>query len=112
MKLLGSEYNEVTGITVEYWGHTNGTSLTIRTLQDIEPIMNMNKFERSCRSQKSRKFNESEGLGTRVASIPMGAIEEIRMKTGLDLITCSDEDLKKFLNDADYARFRTAYGRV
>jgi hypothetical protein len=111
MKLIKSDFDEVTGLTTEYWIHPGGKKVTIRRVQDVEPILIANKAEYNSKSSKSRISSECEGLGRKVASIPMGLVEKLASE-GLNLITCSPEELKKFLNDPEYRFIRTAPGRI
>jgi len=110
MRLASSEHNDVTGITTEYWIHPRGKKVTIRRVQDAEPILIHNQAELNAKSSKGA-VGISSGLGVKVASIPMGLVEEMASK-GLNLITCSEQDMKKFLNDPDYRKVRTAHGRL
>lgn len=111
MKVLGTEYNPVSGLTTRYIYTLDGR-LVIQALQDVEPILKENRKALNARSAKTRKFNLSEGLGTRVASIPLGFVEKVLKERGLNLFTCSDEELRKIINDIDYSDFRVAHGRV
>ena len=108
MKLMGRDYNEVSGLTTEYWSH--GGKLTIRKFQDVEPALIQNQLELHAQSSKARP-KIVEGLGTKVASIPMGLIEKFHAE-GLNILTCSEAQLKRVLNDSSYSKLRTAYGRV
>lgn len=109
MKLMGQDYNEVTGMTTQYLSHGNG-KITIRCFQDVEPALIQNQRELNAQSSKSR-VKAVEGIGTKVASIPVGLIDQFH-KQGLNLLTCSDARLKRVLNDPDYRKLRTAHGRV
>ena len=111
--LISSEYNPVSGITTNYYhqyGVSGKSQIVIQRVQDAEPILNNNKALLNAQSSKSRK-DYGEGIGVRVASIPMGKVEELAAK-GLNIMNCSEKDLKKFLNDPDNANVRTAYGRL
>ena len=109
MKLMGQDYNAVTGMTTQYLSHGNG-KITIRCFQDVEPALIQNQRELNAQSSKSR-VKIVEGIGTKVASIPMGLIDQFH-KQGLNLLTCSDAQLKRVLNDPNYKKLRTAHGRV
>ena len=112
MKLLSSEYNPVTGVTTEYWLHANNSTITVRGVQDAEPILNNNREVLNTKSAKASTLNEAEGLGTKVASIPMGMVDELAVHEGVNILTCSEADLKKVLNDPNYAKLRTSHGKV
>lgn len=111
MKLIESDYNPVTGLTHEYWLHPNNKTVTVRRFQDVEPIFDNNRRELNAKSAKASKLGR-EGLGTRVASIPMGLVEKLAKEKGLNVITCSTADLHRLINDPDFAKIRTAHGRV
>jgi len=111
MRLLKEEYNPVTGITRRYYLRPDGKS-TVQGLQDADPIFNANKEQLGAKSAKATKLNEREGLGTKVASIPMGLVEQILQERGVNLITCSDAQLKAIINDVEFNKIRTAHGRV
>lgn len=111
MKLISSEYNPVSGITEEYWMHPGGGKVTVRRLQDVEPMLKQNAEELNAKSSKSR-VGIAAGLGVKVASIPMGLVENLKQEKGLDVMSCKESDLKRLLNDSDYAKLRTAHGRL
>jgi hypothetical protein len=110
MKLIEQEYNPVTGITTRYWLRNDG-KITVQGLQDADPILDANAQQMGAHTSKGRR-DYGEGLGTMVARIPMGLIEEIQMKKGINLMTCDEATLKRFLNSPEYARLRTAPGRI
>jgi hypothetical protein len=110
MKVLKQDYNETTGITTQYILHPNG-KITVRGLQDAEPIFNENSRRLNSVSSKSRR-DYGEGLGIKVASIPMGLVEQLARERGLNILTCSDAQLKALLNDSEFNKLRTAHGKV
>lgn len=110
MILVDSEYNEASGITTEYWMHPGGNRVTIRAVQDVEPVFKGNRAELNSHSSKSPAVFRRPGLGTKVAAIPCGVVEEVLQKKGLNLMNCSDKDLRRFLNDVDHSKMRTARG--
>lgn len=80
--------------------------LTIRTEQDVEPIMDHNK----------RLINETGNPRWKkpmnhVASIPLAVIEQYRVEKGIDLLK-DEAELKKFLNDPDQRVWRVRGGKV
>jgi hypothetical protein len=111
MILVKTEKTQWDGITEEYWMHPDMKTITIRRVQDADPIFAENKRRLNSVGAKSRR-DYGEGLGVKVASIPMGLVEEVKMKTGLDLMTCPDAELRAFINNPDYAKIRTAHGMV
>jgi hypothetical protein len=112
MKLISSEYDEATRITLEYWMHPGGKKVTIRRVQDIEPILLNNVAEYNAKSSKSRIGPECEGLGRKVASIPAILAEKWIQEGGINILTCPIEELKKLLNDPEYRKLRTTPGRI
>lgn len=110
MKLIKTEYNPVTDI-IEGWYLSPDGKITINRMQDADPILHANMQQRNAVSGKASK-NYGEGLGTKVASIPMGLVEQYKKRTGIDLQTCSEKELKAFLNNPEYAMVRTSWGRV
>jgi hypothetical protein len=111
MKLVGQEHNPVSGITTQWFVHQDGR-MTVRGVQDVAPVLNHNRAVLNSKSAKSSKLNESEGLGTKVASIPNILVEQLMKKKGLNLYTCPSKDILKLLNDSDYSKLRTAHGRL
>ena len=111
MKLIGQEHNPVSGITTQWFVHADGR-MTVRGVQDVAPVLNHNAQVINSKNAKSSKLNESEGLGTKVASIPNILVEQLLKQKGLNLYTCSNKDLYKILNDPDYRKLRTAHGRL
>lgn len=108
--LISTEYNPTSGITTEYWSEDEGKRIHVRMLQDVEPGFKQNARELNLKSAKSR-FNKNDGIGTKVASIPMGLVEKLA-QDGLNIVTCSEKELNKLLNDPDFSKIRTAHGRV
>ena len=108
-KLLGKEYNPVTGITDIFWQREDG-KITMQRYQDAEPMFEQNRREYNSISSKGRLSRP--GLGRKVASIPMGLVEQIRMETGIDILTCSRKERLAILNDPKYSKVRTAPGRL
>lgn len=114
MTLVGREYNPISGVTTEYWSETTpeGKQLMhIRSFADIAPQFEQNRKELNVQSSKVRKI-APEGLGKKHASIPMALVEHLRAEKGLDILTCSEADMKKFLNSTEYSKVRTSHGRV
>lgn len=111
MRLIEQDYNEVSGMTTQYWLHPGGRKVTVRRYQDAEPIINSNVAQFNGKSSKGR-LNEAEGLGTKVASIPMGLIEQLEKERNINILTCTEAELKRLLNDPEFRRLRTAPGRI
>ena len=111
MKLISRDYSEVTGITTEYWSHPGGKRVTVRRYQDSEPLMTENARQLNSHSQKGRR-DYGEGVGLKIASIPPAFIEQYMKERGVNLLNCTDAQFKRFLNDPEYRKFRTAPGRV
>jgi len=109
-KLVDYEHNAVAGMHTYYWLRQDG-KITVQQVQDVDPYLAQNVAENNSHSSKGRR-DYGEGLGTKVASIPMGLVEQVLQDHGVNLMTCSEKELKRFLNDPKYAKVRTAPGRV
>ena len=110
MKLIHSEKTQWNGITENWYLRPDG-KITIQRVQDADPIFGANEAQRTSQGMKAAK-NYGEGLGTKVASIPMGLVEQYLKETGIDLQTCPIKELHAFLNNPQYAKVRTAWGMV
>jgi len=110
VKIIDEDYNPATGITTQWLLQSDG-NIRVRGVQDVDPILGLNREVLNTKSSKSR-LNSPEGLGTKVASIPTVLVEKLLKEKGLNLLTCSNKDLHKLLNDADYSKLRTAHGRL
>jgi hypothetical protein len=109
-KLLKIVREEKYGIEERYWLREDG-KITVQRVQDIEPYLNQNRVELNSRSAKASKLGR-DGLGTKVASIPFGLIEQLCQQRGVNLLTCSNDQLKRILNDPEFSKLRTAHGRI
>jgi hypothetical protein len=109
MKLISEEKNPFSGITTQYWARNDG-KVTVRKLQDVEPVLINNVQEFNSHSSKSR-FGMKEGMGRKVASIPPAVIEKLAAE-GKNILTFTDQQMKDFLNDPEYRKLRTAPGRL
>lgn len=114
--LTGEDYNPVTGLTTRYFTDHDSSGnpvVIVQRLQDISPLLDQNRTELNSRSSKRGvQARDGHGLGTKVASIPFGVVDEIRQEYGLDLMTCSDAELRRFLNSPENTALRTAHGRL
>jgi hypothetical protein len=88
--------------------HSDG-DITIRTHQDVEPIVEQNKLMQKEYGDKLTPGKQSHGH--RVASIPFN-IWEMWMKETNGAISKDTKLLKKYLNDPDNKYFRTTPTRV
>ncbi|MCK5132061.1 MAG: hypothetical protein KAR40_07925 [Candidatus Sabulitectum sp.] len=108
MKLISEETDPFSGITTQYFA--NGSKVTVRKLQNVEPALIKNVQEFNAHSSKSR-FGKKEGMGRKVASIPPAVIEKLAAE-GRNILTFTDQQMKDFLNDPEYSKLRTAPGRL
>lgn len=95
-KLL--DHDKETGITRYY--HGNGDEFTIETVQDVEPILDLNK------AQQNESFDKSADMW-HAASIPAVVQLEWLTKYGVDLM--NDDHMpavKKLLNSNEYSHLR------
>ena len=109
MRLVSREQNPFNGVTTEYWARNDG-KVTVRKLQDVEPVLVNNVRQMNDHSSKSR-FGKQEGLGRKVASIPPAVVEKLAAE-GRNILTFTDKQMKDFLNDPEYSKLRTAPGRL
>ncbi len=82
--------------------------LVVESIQDIEPILESNKFERkefSTKLNSEQKYNRGF---TKVATIPNIIIDKL-MRDG---IWFDKEAMKKWLNDPENKAFRTGGGWI
>lgn len=98
------------GVFEDWYLRTDG-KITVQRWMDADPIFEANAQQRGAHSHKSRR-NYGEGLGEQVARIPPMLIEQYLQETGINLMTCNDVQFKRFLNDSNYSKIRTAYGKV
>lgn len=110
MKLLQVVPTQWGNIREEWWLRQDG-KITVRRVQDADPIFEANKQQMGAHSSKGRR-DYGEGLGEMVARIPSGLVEEIWMKHRINLMNCDDATFKRFLNSPEFAKLRTAPGRL
>jgi hypothetical protein len=108
-KLLKVVREEKRGIEERYWLREDG-KITVERLQDVEPYINQNQRDFNSVSSKGRLSRD--GLGRKVASIPFGLVEQLCQQRGVNLLTCSNDQLRRILNDPEFQRLRTAPGRI
>lgn len=106
MSLLSVDI-DANGLLTEFHADALDDAVTIRRVQDVEPILENNKA----------LFNSDDGYTPsrdlrRVASIPLSVIEEW-MKEGVNIFdpNCAAA-IRRRLNDPQYLYLRTAPGRV
>ncbi len=108
MKLMSREYDPVTDMYTDYW--QEGTKLHVQKYQMVANHLRQNQKEYAENSSKARN-HRGDGLGQKVASIPMGIAEKLA-KNGLNVLTCGEDQLKRLLNNPEYRALRTAPGTV
>jgi hypothetical protein len=79
----------------------------LNSVQDIEPILELNKKEQNNDSMYG--IGNTETLGMRkVASIPLVVIEKWKQELGVDIMNKNDwPKVKQLLNDPENRFFRT-----
>lgn len=86
--------------------HADG-SFTIQTLQDVEPYLERNKREALSAAK------HGDGIGRKVASIPLAVAEKWRVELGFDILKDRDPaKLRALLNDPDNLFLRTSPGKL
>lgn len=108
-KLISSEVNAFGIETRWYWDEAD-RKVHVQRLQDVESNLSAYAAERNAYSDY-RPFAKAQGLGTKVAEIPLGLYEQWR-KEGFDAITGDDKELRRRLNDREFSKFRTAPGKL
>lgn len=88
--------------------HTDGTS-TIQTHQDVQPILEENKFEYNNYGDKLTPGKQKHF--TRVASIPLNVWNQWLKETN-GAIEKDHKLMAKYLNDPDNKYFRTTPTRI
>ena len=112
MKLIDEDTCPVSGLTTSYYLRSDG-KITVQVTQDADPIFDANRQQFNAHSSKGRRdYGDTGGLGEMVARIPSGVVSEVLMKTGVNLQTCDNKTLHRFLNSPEYAKLRTAPGRL
>ena len=98
---------DANGLLTEYHADALDDAVTIRRVQDVEPILENNKA----------LYTEGDGYTPsrdlkRVASIPLSVVEDW-MKEGINIFdkNCAAA-IRRKLNDPQYLYLRTAPGRV
>ncbi|MAK37688.1 MAG: hypothetical protein CMC15_16130 [Flavobacteriaceae bacterium] len=100
------EYDEVNNVT------------TIAEVQDVEPALNLNKAVQNYDVGGAKGLNEYSKQGIKndwwhVASIPNSVIIKWKKEKGIDIFNKNQwNEVKKLLNDSEYAYLRTGTGRV
>ena len=89
---LGSE----DGGRTQYWARREGNHVKFETWEDIDTLLDANRAEQVVFSRNSRKAEMMK-----VASVPTS------LKLQWDREQRSPEDIKRILNDPDYAKLRT-----
>lgn len=84
----------------------DGATLALETVFDIEPVIEQNKVD--MREAPGNFRGSEQGLGVRVASIPMPIFMELQRRG----LTKDPRDFKKWLDDPDNRLWRTAPGRL
>ena len=116
-KLIAKDYDPMTGITDETWWeeptvHGAKGRLTIRRLQDVEPILNINKEQqRSFSSKRILKYGDSDGLH-QVARIPNMVIEKWLREDGFNWYASTDKERRAQLNKRENRYLLVREGRL
>lgn len=110
-KLITQEFDPETGFIERYFHNPSEGKIIHQIQQDVETNLKQNRAEFDAVSTKGRLFNEVQGVGRKVASIPMAVIEQWRAE-GFDIFKVSPEDLLRRLNDPQYKYLRTSPGKL
>lgn len=98
--------DQVTGVE-EWWRWNGDGTCTVRTTQDVEPVLDRNHAEYT-----HNNGWDDEKLFRRAGRIPNVVLQDYRNK-GINLLRPENEqELKRLLNNSDYAKLRTAHWLV
>lgn len=114
MKLVCREYDPETGITDEYYSWTDEmgkAKLTIRRLQDVEPILEHNRAEFLSHEGKQPNYRDSNGTHL-VARIPEILIEKWLREEGFNWYQSTDAERRRKLNDPQYRKLLVRPGKL
>ena len=111
MILLSAEKDEFSGITTRYRYDEAEKKIIVQRWQDVESYVHDNVQEYNSYSQKSRQYGK-EGLGRKIGSLPPAFVEYLWQVKGINIFTLTDTEIRKFFNDYDHKKFRTAPGRL
>lgn len=94
------------GIRRVFHADTDGEGFVIETIQEVSPLVEQNKALHAMTDERTR-FG-GDGLGGRVASIPMNVYADLQRRGIAD----NPAAFKRWLNDGDNRCFRTRPGVV
>lgn len=114
MKLIGTDYDEFTGITEEFYYEENALTgrgkIHIKRYQDVEANINQNV---EMYNSASKSFKQAGDVGIhQVADIPFVMIEQWKHEGRIDWFNSTHNERKKILNDSDLRKLRTRPGRI
>ena len=99
------DYNPLTGISTWFEYHSETDMTVISRLQDVEPILELNKAKANDTDLTKRGFNES---WWEYASIPNIVIEKWKTEFGIDVYNKDHwKAIFKKLNDPEYRYLKT-----
>lgn len=110
MRLIARDYEPDTGITEEFWFSEEKQTITIRRLQDVDPILAMNRNEFNMFAGKKPTFNDVNGI-YKAATIPNILIEKWK-KEGFDWFKATEKEKAARLNSIDYRHLKTRPGKI
>lgn len=99
------------GIETRYLWDSAERKLVVQRVADVTHNMDVNKAEYNSHGDHKASRYSSHRPMHKVASIPMGLVEQW-LKEGFDVFTASDAELRRKLNDPDYKHLRTMPGRL
>ena len=114
-RLVRSEYDPETGLTEEFWYAMNRTKdgparITIRRLQDVDDILDMNRIAFNSHTGKKPNYADSNG-NHHVATIPNILVEKW-MREGFNWFKSTDKERRAKLNDRDYSKLLARPGKL
>lgn len=109
-KLIGKDVSW-NGIETNYFWDSASKKLIVQRVQDITNNLDVNQAEYNHHGDHKASRYSHKGSSHKVASIPMGLVEQW-IKEGFNIFTATDAELRRKLNDPDYKKLRTMPGRL
>jgi hypothetical protein len=104
------DVDPLTGITEWFEYDDSNDTFTIATEQDVEAIVEQNKFQQGHFNRADDAWGDGFDHRTKVASIPLNVYQDLVKRYGN--MRQNPRAWKRWLNDPDNMAFRTRPGRV
>lgn len=107
--LYKTDYDKHTGITEEFWFDHETGEATVRRLQDVNPVIDMNKIEMGLHNSRPG-YSDSNGQHL-VARIPMVLVEKWKSQ-GFDWYQSTDKERREWLDKPEHAFLKVRPGKL